>query len=225
MWPRSSHDPRRNRDLLSRMQAALTPVTRPNVLVILWRWRYELGLLTGLPTAFVLLARAIGAGWTVLITVVILHVIALWPPARRLAIAEAWCVITPHRVRTGCAQAWIHSRQGKIPLVLLTKRQPWGESVLLLCRAGTTPQDFLPARPLLATACWARDVVVTPNEHHAQLVTLHVIRRDGWQRPSGPAGPDEEPTGPHTPPEPPTAGPWPDERWLFTGDDGEPRAA
>ena len=218
MWPRSPRDPRYNRNLLSRLQVVLTPVTRPNLLVVLWRWRYELGLLAAVPTALVMLAHAIGAGWTVLVTLAIVHLIVLWAPARRLVVAEAWCVITPHRVRTGCAQAWIHSRSGKIPVVLLTRRRPYGESVLLLCRAGTTPQDFFPARPLLAAACWARDVGVTPDENRAQLVTLHVIRRDGWLWPSDPAGPGEEPTGPHTPPGPPPAGSWPDGQWLLTGD-------
>lgn len=211
------------------MQSALTPVKRPNLLVILWRWRYELGLLAGLPAAWFMLAHAIGSGWTLLIALAILHVIALWPPARRLVIAEAWCVITPHRVRAGCVQAWIHSRRGKIPVVLLTTRQPWGEDVLLLCRAGTTPQDFFPARSLLTTACWARDVEVTPDERHAQLVTLHIIRRDGWQWPSEPAGQGQELTGPNTPPGPALDdpdGPWPDDAWLLMGgDDGEPRAA
>lgn len=186
MSSRSPRDRRRNRDLLSRLQAALTPVVRPNVFVIFWRWRYELGLLAGLLMASVVLAQAVGTVWAVVIMVAIIHVIFLWPPARRLVIAEAWCVITPHRIRTACVQGWIHSRHGKIPVILLTSRQPWGESVLLLCRAGTTPRDFFAVRSLLATACWARDVGVSPHENHAQFVTLHVIRREGWEWPPEP---------------------------------------
>ena len=226
---RSFRDPRRSRDFLSRMQTALTPVKRPNLLVILWRWRYELGLLAGLLAAWLMLSHAIGARWTVLIDLAIISVIVLWPPARQLAIAEAWRVITPHRVRTGCVQAWIHSRGGKIPIVLRTRRQPWGEDVLLCCRAGTTPQDFYPARSVLATACWAREVRVTPDEYRAQLVTLHIIRRDGWQWPSGPGGSGQNLIGPDTPPGPAPDDPgglWPDDPWLLMGgDDGEPRAA
>ena len=29
------------------------------------------------------------------------------PPARKRIIARAWCVITPHRVRVGCVNAWV----------------------------------------------------------------------------------------------------------------------
>lgn len=226
MWLRPPGNPRDKRNLLSRLQAALTPVTRPNVAVILWRWRYELGLLTGLPVAAVMLTQAIGAVRTAVMAVAVLGVIALWPPARRLAIAEAWCVITPHRIRTGCVQAWIHSRHGKIPFILLTRRQPWGESVLLWCRGGTTPQDFFPARSLLAAACWARDVSITLDEHHAQLVTLHVIRRDGWHRPPGPDDIGTEDTDPDIGSGPTSAGPQPGDPWSLTGGyDGQPRAA
>jgi hypothetical protein len=100
----------------------------------------------------------------------------LWAPARRHLLARAWCIITPHRVRVGCAQAWIHSRRGKIPIVLLTTRQPFGERVHLWCRAGTSAIDFTSARPLLTAACWARDIRVTGNERFAQLMTLDVIR-------------------------------------------------
>ncbi|HEY0717439.1 MAG TPA: hypothetical protein VGD68_07460 [Streptosporangiaceae bacterium] len=200
MWPHRSENPRNSRRLLSQLHAALTPVRRPNILILLWRWRYELALLTGLPAAVSVLIHAIGAASTVVASTALICPVALWEPARRLAVAQAWCIITPHRVRTGCAQAWIHSRSGKIPVVLFTRPQPYGESVLLWCRAGTSPRDFFPARPLLTAACWARDVGITPDERHAQLVTLHIIRRDGWEWPSGPG---DDATGPYTPPEPP----------------------
>ena len=62
-----------------------------------------------------------------------------WPPARRHLIARAWCVITPHRVRVGCAQAWIHSRRGKIPIVLLTTRQPLGSECTYGAGLGPAP--------------------------------------------------------------------------------------
>lgn len=225
-WHHRSGDPRNNRRILSQLHAALTPVRRPNLLVVLWRWRYELALVTGLPTAGYVLVQAIGAVWTAVMLVALAHVIALWEPARRLAITQAWCIITPHRVRTGCAQAWIHSRSGRIPAVVLTRPQPYGESVLLWCWAGINPQDLFPARSLLAAACWARDVGITPDERYAQLVTLHIVRRDGWEWPSGPTGPGEDLTGPHTLPESLADTPGPDSRWLFlSGPEGDSRAA
>ena len=156
--------PRSTRQALAGLQYALGTVAPPNPLVLCWRWRYELILGIGLPVALIVL----GGIPVMLATLAALTVLAgaalLWAPARRHLIARAWCIITPHRVRVGCAQAWIHSRCGKIPIVLLTTRQPFGERVHLWCRAGTSAIDFTSARLLLMTACWARDIRVTGNE-------------------------------------------------------------
>ncbi len=207
MWP---YRRRSSRQVLADLQFALRPVARPNPLVIMWRWRYELGLVTGLPAAMIILGRAVGAVWAVVILAALAHLIVLWPAARRLLVAQAWCVITAHRVRTGCAQAWIHSRNGKIPVVLITSRRPYGQSVWLWCRAGTSAEDFVVARRHLAAACWARAVYVTPDARFAHLVTLHVVRHPDWPLPEDPDGPGNGLAGPQTPPEPPAAGrrPW-----------------
>jgi hypothetical protein len=121
---------------------------------------------------------AVGAAWAIGIIAALAHVIVLWPAARRILVAQARCVITAHRVRTGCAQAWIHSRTGKIPIVLVTRRQPFGERVTIWCRAGTSAEDFIAAQCQLAAACWARDVRAIPGERFAQMVTLEVVRRE-----------------------------------------------
>ena len=203
MWP---YRRRSSRQVLADLQFALRPVARPNPLVIVWRWRYELGLVTGLPAAMIILGRAVGAVWAVGILAALTHLIVLWPAARRLLVAQAWCVITAHRVRTGCAQAWIHSRNGKIPVVLITSRRSYGQSVWLWCRAGTSAEDFVVARRQLAAACWARAVHVTPDARFAHLVTLHVVRHPDWPLPEDPDGPGNGLAGPQTPPEPPAAG-------------------
>jgi hypothetical protein len=109
--------PRSTREALASFQFALGTVARPSPFVIAWRWRYELGLTAGLPLAVIGLVHAVGAGWAIGVIAALAHAIVLWPAARRLLVAQAWCVITAHRVRTGCAQAWIHSRTGKIPIV------------------------------------------------------------------------------------------------------------
>jgi hypothetical protein len=168
--------PRSTRQALAGLQYALGTVAPPNPLVLFWRWRYELVLGIGLPAILVVL----GGLPVMLVTLAVLAVLAVaalfWAPTRRHLLARAWCIITPHRVRVGCAQAWIHSRRGKIPVVLLTTRQPFGERVHLWCRAGTSAIDFTSARLLLMTACWARDIRLTANERYPQLVTLDVIR-------------------------------------------------
>ena len=168
--------PRSTRQALAGLQYALSVVAKPNPPVLFWRWRYELILGIGLPGALIVL----GGLSVMLITLGVLVLLAgaalLWAPARRHLLARVWCIITPHRVRTGCAQGWIHSRYGKIPIVLLTTREPFGERVHLWCRAGTSAVDFTSARLLLMTACWARDIRVTASERYPQLIALDIIR-------------------------------------------------
>jgi hypothetical protein len=86
--------------------------------------------------------------------------------------------MTAHRVRTGCAQAWIHNRYGKLPFILWTRSQLSGERVYLWCRAGISATDFGSARELLAAACMAKRVAVSQHARYAHLVALDVIRRE-----------------------------------------------
>jgi type IV secretory pathway TrbD component len=151
----------------------LVSVAAPNPLVIAWRWRYEIALVSGLAATIVsfgalpAIAAVTGIGLTIL----------CWPMARRFAIDRAWCIITPHRVRAGCSEGLIYSSRGKIPVILWTSHQAFGERVVLWCRAGTSVDDFVSARTVLATACWAQDVAIFFDIDHTQLVTLDVIRR------------------------------------------------
>jgi hypothetical protein len=170
---------RGTRQIRTDLQYALGSVPRPNPVVFAWRWRYELTLATGLPAAAVALAARLGtrqALQVILAVTVLAAGAALWPATRHHLVARAWCVITPHRIRSGCAQAWIHSRQGKIPIVLLTTREPFGERVRLWCRAGTSAEDFASGRHLLVAACWAQDIQVKRSARYAQLVIIDVIR-------------------------------------------------
>src|SRR5690349_8936881 len=161
-------------------------VARANPAVAAWRWRYELGLLGALAVAFAGLGLVAGLVAIANTAGLLGTLAALFPALRRHLAARFWCVVTPHRVRVGCVQAWIHSRYGKIPVILLTTRQPFGERVYLWCRAGTMASDFVEARELLAAACWADDVRVWRGERHAQLVCLDVIRHQPSPGPDGP---------------------------------------
>jgi hypothetical protein len=145
---------------------------RPNPVLVLWRWRYELVLLGAVAAGWVL----VGALWTVHSVLAVGTVAASVPELRRRARRRAWCVITPHRVRTACKHAWIHSRTGRIPAVLWTRPVEEGEQLLLWCRPGTAAEDLELARPALTAACWAQEVRVTPHSTRAQLVLLTVVR-------------------------------------------------
>jgi len=171
--PHWHHDTRMTTDL----RRALVTVTPPNLLVAAWRWRYEIALLAGLAASLTLAIISIGLLPTIGALIVITLALLCWPPARQFVLDHAWRIITAHRVRVGCAEAMIYSSRGKIPIILWTAHQPFGERVLLMCRAGTCVDDFTANRAILTSACWAREVVVAPDVRHPHLVTLDVIRR------------------------------------------------
>lgn len=168
----------RKRGLLAELERGLTPVARPNILGLLWRWRYELAIFLGLPAVLGIVISALGWQWTIVCASVTATILASWPGAGSWVGAHARCVITAHRVRAGCAQAWIHTRRGKLPIVMLTSPRPYGERVHLWCPAGICLEDFEEARSILCAACWARDIHVTCNARYSHIVILDVIRRD-----------------------------------------------
>lgn len=168
----------RQERLLDELQQSLRPVARSNALVLIWRWRYELALLAGLPTVIITLITEVSRLWILVGVSVIAATLANCPEARLWLFAHARCVFTAHRVRTGCAQAWIHSRYGKLPIILLTSPKPFGERVHLWCRAGTCLEDFESVIGILRSACWARDIQVTASARYSHIVILDVIRRE-----------------------------------------------
>lgn len=163
------------------LRRALVSPARPNPIVAVWRWRWEIGALITLAACVGTGINSIGTLPTIIAAVVITAAILCWPTGRQLVLNRAWCVITAHRVRVGCAEAMIYSSRGKIPVILWTAHQPFGERVLLHCRAGTTVDDFTANRAILTTACWAQDVIVLPDVRHPHLVTLDVIRKPPYR--------------------------------------------
>lgn len=171
-------------DLLLAVDRSLVRPARPRPAVVAWRWRYELGTVAALALLWAWAVWAVGPVLAVLALAVLVAAPASSPPARRWLLDRVWCVITAHRVRVGCTEALVYNRAGKIPMVLATHAVPYGEEVVLWCRAGTSADDLERARPVLAAACWARDVWVAADPQHAHRVTLGVVRRwpaqGGW---------------------------------------------
>jgi hypothetical protein len=168
--------PTSTRQARAGLEYALGGVARANPLVATWRWRYELAAVSGLAAIWLALDTTVAVGLTAGLAVALAG-LACFPSGRRLLAARMWCIVTPHRVRAGCTQGWIHSRYGKLPIIVLTRRQPFGERVYLWSRAGISDGDFSTARKLLAAACWAQDVQVSHHARYAHLVALDVIRR------------------------------------------------
>lgn len=179
--------PRSTKQVYASLEYAFGNMAHANVIVVAWRWRYGLTVTACFGTAWITLEPLKCAAITGALACILMCTRAVWPQGHRFLVARAWCIVTPHRVRVGCTQAWIHSRHGKIPIVLLTRRRSFGERVHLWCRAGTSADDLSSASALLAAGCWADDDLVTRHPRYAHLVWLDVVRRKPRDTGSGSA--------------------------------------
>ena len=144
-----------------------------------WRWRTELTTL-GLTAAALLRLHFTLGGWIwppVLAGLVALFLLAI-PTSRRYLTRRFWCVLARHRIQRLCWEARLHTRAGRLPLVLWTRPTKVGERAWLLCRAGICAEDFEDHIGELRAACYARDARVTRNTRWSQLITIDIIRRD-----------------------------------------------
>ena len=147
---------------------------RHTVAGIAWRWRTELAILTLTTTALWRLAHLITDPWAGLVVGLALIAAGVLPWTRR----RFWCVLTRHRIQRLCWEARLHTRSGRLPLVLWTRPTKVGVRLWLLCRAGICAEDFDAHRGELRAACYAREARVTRNRKWSQLVTIDIIRRD-----------------------------------------------
>jgi hypothetical protein len=85
-------------------------------------------------------------------------------------------VVTAHRIRVGFVEAYVVSRRGKIPAIVWCAPAPFGERVWVWCRAGTSAEQIERGRTVIATACWAADVVVRSRDGSPHWVLLEVVR-------------------------------------------------
>jgi hypothetical protein len=164
----------RRRELARMLHQDLTPLKAPGPFAILWRWRWEAGILILAAGLTYLIIRI---GWpSDLVVLGIGAAVAWWREAREWLLAHIWCIVTAHRVRTGCAHAWIQTRSGRLPVILLTRPEYYGERVYVWCPAGISLEDFEDAADVLCAACWATGIVVSASERYANIVILDVIR-------------------------------------------------
>ena len=100
------------------------------------------------------------------------------PWSRRFITRRFWCVLARHRFHRLCWEARLHTRAGRLPVVLWTRPTKVGERLFVWCRAGIAAEDFEQHTGELRAACYARDARVTRNTSWSQLVTIDIIRRD-----------------------------------------------
>ena len=116
--------------------------------------------------------------WAGVVLALITGVVLAVPQSRRFITRRYWCVLTRHRIHRLCYEARLHTRSGRLPLIMWIRPTQVGERAWLLCRAGICAEDFEAHTGELRAACYARDARVTRNRKHSHLVTIDIIRRD-----------------------------------------------
>jgi hypothetical protein len=144
----------------------------------IWRWRSEFttAVVTGL--AAYELIHLIGIILVATLLAVIGAGLGFVPHPRRFITRRFWCLVTRHRIQRLCWEARLHTRSGRLPLILWIRSTEVGERVFVWCRAGISSEDFEAHTDDIRAACYARDARVARNKQHSQLVTIDVIRRD-----------------------------------------------
>jgi len=143
-----------------------------------WRWRTELIVLGGLGVALYWLTCQVTITWAAVVLSAAIGVLFAVPWSRRLITRRFWCVLARHRFHRLCWEARLHTRAGRLPVVLWTRPTKVGERLFVWCRAGIAAEDFEQHTGELRAACYARDARVTRNTSWSQLVTIDIIRRD-----------------------------------------------
>ena len=144
----------------------------------LFRFRTELAVLTAGTAGGWELAKAVTLTWAVVILTATTAVVTVLPWTRQFFIRRAWCVLSRHRIQKACYETRMHTRSGRLPLVLRIHPTQVGERALIWCRAGICAEDFEAHAAEIAAACYAREARIEGNKQRAQLVTVHVVRRD-----------------------------------------------
>ncbi|MEV4375260.1 hypothetical protein [Streptosporangium sp. NPDC049644] len=161
------------------------PPGRTGLLVRLWRWRTEIVLLAAVSAVLAAAALSFKQGhwWPSALLACTSGVPAASRSGRRWVRTHAWCLISRHRLQRTCVEIGMHTRSGRLPLVLWITPSAAGERALILARAGICAEDFEAFSAEIAAACYARDTVVLRHRRWAHLLTVEVIRRDEFTGP------------------------------------------
>jgi hypothetical protein len=145
---------------------------------VLWRFRTELTALAAGVIGIWELDRAVAATWTVVIVTVSAVLVTVVPCTRRQVTRRVCCTLSRHRIHRVCFETRMHTRSGRLPLVLRIFPTEVGERAIIWCRAGICAEDFELHAAEIAAACCARQARVEGHRRWAQIVTLDIVRRD-----------------------------------------------
>ena len=145
---------------------------------VLWRFRTELAALLPESPASGNWPGPSLSTWTVVILAVSAVVITVLPPARRQVVRRVCCTLSRHRIHRVCFETRMHTRSGRLPLVLRIFPTEVGERAVIWCRAGICEEDFELNAAEIAAACYARQARIEGHRRWAQIVILDIVRRD-----------------------------------------------
>ena len=77
-----------------------------------------------------------------------------------------------------CYEGRLHTRAGRLPLILWIRPTKVGERAHVLCRAGICADDFDAYKAEIGAGCYAREARVIRNKKWSHLVTIDIIRHD-----------------------------------------------
>ncbi|MFI7128154.1 hypothetical protein ACIBQ1_20815 [Nonomuraea sp. NPDC050153] len=159
---------------------AETPFPAARPVVVLWRWRTEIALLVLAGAAITVTAAAAGQGqwWAAFALAGSVSVPATVPAGRAWLRRHFWCLFSRHRLQRVFLETPMHTRKGRIPLVLWMTPREFGERAFLLLRAGICAEDLEAFAGEIAAACCASSARVSRHPRQAQFVTVEIVRRE-----------------------------------------------
>ena len=145
---------------------------------VLWRFRTEMTACLAAAAAIWELDRAVAATWTVVILTATAVLVTVLPRPRRQVTRRVCCVLSRHRIHRVCFETRMHTRSGRLPLVLRIFPTEVGERAIIWCRAGICIEDFELNAAEIAAACYARQARIEGHRRWTQIVILDIVRRD-----------------------------------------------
>lgn len=145
---------------------------------VIWRMRAEMLVFLTTASAFLAVSWFLAIIWAALILGAVTMATAALPQSRRFVMRRAWCVISRHRIQRVFFETRMHTRSGRLPLVLRIHPTEVGERAVIWCRAGICFEDFEAHTGEIAAACYAREARVERSKRWAQIVVVLIVRRD-----------------------------------------------
>ena len=145
---------------------------------VIWRMRTELAALATTVSAFLALDSVLAVIGAAVIFGTALITMAVLPWPRRFITRRAWCVISRHRMQRVFFETRLHTRSGRLSLILRIHPTEVGERAVIWCRAGICFEDFEAHTGEIAAACYAREARIERSKRWAQIVVVNIVRRD-----------------------------------------------